>query len=473
MKYTAFHGGRKKMSKLWILTEERPKNSVIYTILEEYCNNYHSSITGTEVAIKPKSFEDGRFAFEYLVEGVVVQGIDEINIKIVSGYSSFMDYMLVKQESAPNNHSLDNILFLLEETKTSDAESRNTGIGQRASKFAYANYYCPDVPKYMLYNEEATSDESRKPSDTNVFGTNMLLAQGVKFIGKSMAAFKAFTSVDELIEFKSNMRLPNKTNVPIRITKINPNTITISGRLSKPKDKGNIGHDPNIGTLTCIASTLRELGWQGDIVITNHGVSQSYATKNKDNKFIRICKLLDIKLEGITLPINIELPEHYWQYAMSSEKVASILLHLACQYKGIHGIYENHAGCERSYFREADGSFTTLHKKDSGGVDNLLLPDVVLRNDNTNEIYLIEGKMYNKLSDGLKEIDTYDAIIKEHISRSYPSYKISRWVTLFGGELGGIPDDKVIIYVDIHGKVFINRNAPKPIKDAFEEVGIH
>ena len=183
--------------------------------------------------------------------------------------------------------------------------------------------------------------------------------------------------------------------------------------------------------------------------------------------------MLDIKLEGITLPINIELPEHYWQYAMSSEKVASILLHLACQYKGIHGIYENHAGCERSYFREADGSFTTLHKKDSGGVDNLLLPDVVLRNDNTNEIYLIEGKMYNKLSDGLKEIDTYDAIIEEHITRSYPSYKISRWVTLFGGELGGIPDDKVMIYVDIHGKVFINRNAPKPIKDAFEEVGIH
>ena len=87
MKYTAFHGGR-KMSKLWILTEEHPKNSVIYTILEEYCKNYHSSITGTEVAIKPKSFEDGRFAFEYLVEGVVVEGIDDINIKIVTAQSN-------------------------------------------------------------------------------------------------------------------------------------------------------------------------------------------------------------------------------------------------------------------------------------------------------------------------------------------------------------------------------------------------
>ncbi len=461
------------MSKLWILTEERPKNSVIQTILEEYCKNYHATMTADNLAIKPKATADGRFAFEYLVENVQVSEIDEINIRIVSGYSSFMDYMLVKQDNVPDNHSLENILFLLEETKTSDAESRNTGIGQRATKFAYANYYCPEVPKYMLYNEEATSDEDRKPSDTNVFGTNMLLAQGVKFIGKSMAAFKAFASVDELIEFKTNMRLPNSTNVPIRIAKINATTITISGRLSKPKDKGNIGHDPNIGTLTCIASTLRELNWQGDIIITNHGVSQSYATKNKSNKFIRICKLLDIKLEGITLPIDIELPEHYWQYAISSEKVASILLHLACQYKGIHGIYENHAGCERSYFREPDKSLTTLHKKDSGGVNNLLLPDVVLRNDNTHEIYLIEGKMYNKLADGLAEIDTYDAIINEHISRSYPSYAISRWVTLFGGNLGGIPDKKVLIYVDADGNVFINQDAPQPIKDAFAEVGIH
>lgn len=463
------------MNKLWILTEERPKNTVIRTILEEYLriNNIVPLTNLPLPLICPKATTDGKFAFEYLVEGISIQNIDEINIKIVSGYSSFMDYMLVMQDTVPNNHSLDNILFLLEETKTSDAESRNTGIGQRASKFAYANYYCPNVPKYMLYNEEATSDKSRKPSDTNVFGTNMLLAQGVKFIGKTMAAFKAFTSVNELIAFKSNMRLPNPTNVPILITKQNANTITISGRLSKPKDQGNIGHDPNIGTLTCISSTLRKLGWQGDIIITKHGVSQTYASKNKDNKFIRICKLLNIKLEDIVLPSDIELPKYYWQYAMSSEKVASILLHLVCQYKGIHGIYENHAGCERSYFKEPDGSFTTLHKKDSGGVDNLLLPDVVLRNDKTNEIYLIEGKMHNKLADGLREIDTYDAIIKEHISRSYPSYKISRWVTLFGGELGGIPDDKVIIYVDIHGKVFINRDAPQPIKDAFEEVGIH
>lgn len=160
-----------------------------------------------------------------------------------------MDYMLVAQEEEPANHSLENIVFLLEETKTSDAESRNTRIGQCASKFTYANYYCPDPPKYMLYNEEATSDKDRTPTDTNIFGTNMLLAQEVRFIGKTMTPFCVFATIDELIAFKKQMRLPNKTNVPILLNKIDNKTITVSGRLSKPKGKGNIGHDPSIGTL--------------------------------------------------------------------------------------------------------------------------------------------------------------------------------------------------------------------------------
>ena len=103
------------------------------------------------------------------------------------------------------------LCFLLEETKTSDAESRNTGIGQRATKFAYANHYCPDIPKYMLYNEETTPDTNRAPTQTNIFGTNMLLAQDIKFLGKTMDIFKAFTTIEELITYKSKMRLPNKT----------------------------------------------------------------------------------------------------------------------------------------------------------------------------------------------------------------------------------------------------------------------
>lgn len=460
------------MDNLWILTEERPKNSVIKTILEEYGKITLAQLTGDTVRIKPVAKSNGVFSFTYILEGVSVSGINSIYIKIVSGYSSFMDYMLVRQESEPDNHSLENIVFLMEETKTSDAESRNTGIGQRASKFTYASYYCSDTPKYMLYNEDTTSDRDHIPTQTNIFGTNMLLTLGVKFLGKAMATFNAFSSVEEMIAFRLNTKLPNKTNVPILIKQIDDKTITVSGRLSKPKGKGNIAHDPNIGTLTCIASTLRKLGWKHSIVVTNHGIIQSYASKNGNNKFIRICKLLDIKLDGINLPDNVELPQYYWQYAMSSEKVASILLHLACQYSDIGGIYENHAGCERSYFREADGRLTTLHKKDSGGEDNLLLPDVVLKNDKTKEIYLIEGKMSDKLANGLSDIQGYNAIENEHIKLSYPGFAITRWVTLFGGTGTIIPHEKVLLLVNLNGEVYINENAPQPIKDAFRKVGL-
>lgn len=72
------------MNNLWILTEERPKNSVILTILQEYCRLKNETITSEEIKILPKT-NQGLFLFEYLVEGVSVSNISEINIKIVSG----------------------------------------------------------------------------------------------------------------------------------------------------------------------------------------------------------------------------------------------------------------------------------------------------------------------------------------------------------------------------------------------------
>ena len=104
------------MNNLWILTEERPKNSVVLTILQEYCKLKNETLTCGDIKIKPKT-QHGLFSFEYVVEGANIGNISEINIKIISGYSSFMDYMLVEQEKVPANHSLKNIVFLLEETK--------------------------------------------------------------------------------------------------------------------------------------------------------------------------------------------------------------------------------------------------------------------------------------------------------------------------------------------------------------------
>ena len=462
---------KKGMDNLWLLTEERPKLSVVLRILDEYNNDFGATVTVNEnFNIRP-IVKNGKFTFEYLVEGVSVQGIANVFIEIVSGNSSFVDYMLIRQEAKPADHSLDNVLMAIEETKTSDAESRNTGIYQRASKFVYIDNYCPRAKKYMLYNEEMTPDEDRTPTDTNRFGTNMLLTLGVKFIGKTMRGFKAFANVDEMVAQKSSMRLPNHTNVPILLHKY-ADRITVSGRLAKPKDAGNIGHDPNIGALSCIGYTLRKLGWDRDIVVTHHGVSQSYVDKTRGrNKCLFLFSMNHMKLDGITMPPIVPMPEFYWNYSCSSEKVASIFLHLTCQYSGIHGIYENHAGCERGYFRTRTGAFLALPKKDRYG-ENLLLPDVVLCDDTIREIYNVEGKKLSTLYDGVAEVDTYDSIEDEFIKPHYRGYSIQRWVSIFGGNLRRIPHEKVLVYLNESGEVYINNAAPANIKTAFNRIGI-
>jgi hypothetical protein len=215
----------------------------------------------------------------------------------------------------------------------------------------------------MLYNDELGERKEKIPSATNIFGTNILLTLGVDVIGKSIEKrFQPFTSVDDLIQFKSIMRKPPEGNVPIDIIK-SGNTIFISGRLAKPANAGNIGHDPNIGALSMISACIRKLGWRGGIVITKHGVSQSYVDRNPSNKFLHIVRAIGVALSGINFNGQITPPEQYWHYERNSEKVASILLHITAEYIGMREVYQNHAGCERGYFKTKNGQLVVLPKK--------------------------------------------------------------------------------------------------------------
>lgn len=461
------------MENLWLLTEERPKPSVILQIVEMYCNDFDDEITlKEEVRIKP-IIENGVFKFIYVIEGLKVAGANNIYIKTVSGSSSFLDFLLFKQKCAPKEGcSTDNLIMAIEETKTSDDESRNTGVYQRGSKFVYITPYYDKVKLYMLYNEELDAREDKKPSDTSIFGTNILLTLGVTIVGKDISRwFKPFKSLDDLINFKASMRKPPAGNVPIEIKRF-PERIEISGRLSKPADAGNIGHDPNIGALSMISKCIRALGWDKDIVITLHGVTQAYVNKTKGkNKFLYICNILGLKLDGIVMPKDVSLPELYWHYEMSSEKMTSILLHVLGMYNGMYGVYENHAGCERGYFRTKSGKLITLPKKDKQG-NNLYLPDVVLYDEPSNIILLVEGKKLSTLSNGIEEIQYYDSIENEYIKPAYKGVTILRCISIFGGNDSGYLHKDVLIYMNLSGKIFINPNAPECVKSMFRHVGV-
>ena len=134
----------------------------------------------------------------------------------------------------------------------------------------------------MLYNIRVKQKE--KPTQTSIFGTRILRTLGVEILGKDLKEngeiLKPFSSIKELIVFKSQMRKAPKGNVPITITiddrefKVDglpsddisvytpTNKILISARLVK---SGRLAHDPNIGAVSGIAGALRKLGFKGDL----------------------------------------------------------------------------------------------------------------------------------------------------------------------------------------------------------------
>lgn len=454
-------------STIWILTEEKPKASVVLEIIKAYCKDFGASIVNlSEVKIKPL-FDNGLFTFQYLVEGIEVSDANSIRIKTVSGNSSFVDFLLFKQDTEPNN-GCDKPLMSIEETKTQDGESRNTGVYQRATKFAFIKHYYENAKTYMLYNGEGCAKVGKKPSPTNIFGTNLLLTIGVNIIGKDLQWYDKFTSVDEIIKFKSQMNDPRNGN-RIELMK-DDSTIYISCKLDKKNHERQISHDPNIGMVSLLSYAFRTLGWTGDIVITNHNIEQKYVSSKRSdkNKFVYICSLLSLKMAGLDLP-HVHLPETYWHYEMSSEKMASILLHVQAEYLGLKEVYQNHAGCERGYFKFSDGRVLQLPKKAEDG-QNLLLPDVVLRDDSTKTIVVVEGKKLSTIDNGLKEICEYGSIESEYIDKEFSDYTITRGVSIFGGELDAIPKAGVIFYLNKKGRVFVSDDAPECIKRVFHGI---
>ncbi|MBQ9648016.1 MAG: hypothetical protein IJV43_06620 [Oscillospiraceae bacterium] len=444
------------MDNIWLLTEEKPKTSVIQQILQIYYDDFGVNYTCSErIAIRPLG-SGGVFSFTYEVEGVRVDGIHKVFIKSVSGGSSFLDFLFFVQKDAPVEGGNNHLVFAVEETKTSDDESRNTGGCQRCSKFVYIKAFYPKIPLYMLYNDELGLRKGKKPSDTSILDTNMLLTNQVKIVGKPVDQwFSPFRSIDELIKFKNGMRMPPKGNTPILINKAG-DKITVSGRLDKAKSIGKIAHDPNIGALSYIAYTLRQLGWTGEIEIVDHHVVQSSVKNNSHNKFLSICKMLDIKMAGITMPTHYKLPDSYWHYEDKSEKVASILFHIACEYLGLQEVYQNHAGCERGYFKSSTGELIALPKHCGEDDHNLLIPDVIMRDDAKRTVYLMEGKKLSTLAEGLTEIEGYGDIEKLYINRYFPGYTVKRYLTIFGGSKTALPHEKVLLYLNHHGRLIMN-----------------
>lgn len=457
------------MSKnLWFLTEERPKKKVLKTIFQKFAKDFNFAVFVDQIRIFP-ILKDDKFTFTYEVTGFRCTKVEKVFIKTVSGNSSFTDFLIFYQKDEPTLQ--DDPIYAIEETKTDDKESRNTGVYQRISKFVFIESYYPNTKKIMLYNLQI--EQKLTPTETYVFGTKLLLTLGVEILGKKLCPelFKPFNSIEEVIELKDKMRKPPKGNVPILLTK-SRNKIEVSGRLFK---RNSLSHDPNIGALSAIGAVLRKLGWKDELVITQHGLEQKHI--GKTNKFIQIANKLDIQLQGLEIP-KTEMNKDYWKYDKNGEKLGTIFIHLVVEeFTSGYSIFENHAGSEKGYFFPLNGEPIPLEKyKDralykAGDKTQIIeIPDLILVDKKENEIINIEGEKYINRNAGILQIKTFDFIEKVYIKKHYPKYKIIRTVVLFGSEETSIVEIEVGFLLNENGQLILRVESPKLFKEAIKNL---
>jgi len=456
------------MTNIWILTEEFPKANVIKMILERVAIDLDTSIIIKNKLVILPIIKNGKFTFVYRVAGFESKRIDLVQIKIASGNSSFVDFLVFLQDNEPA--VTDVPIYAIEETKTDDSESRNTGIYQRSSKFVYVDFFYPGIKKIMLYNLQIP--QKKNPTLTNIFGMRMLRTIGVEVIGKTYhtLSFKPFLSIEEMASVKNSIPLPrSKSNVPIKI-QLYKNKATISGRLYK---NGTIGHDPNIGALAIIGLCIRKLNKNIHIVIVRHGLQQSHVGRN--NKFIQIANRLKLELEGLKVPTAAQEPL-YWHYDVTQEKNATILLHVALiAHTNADVIYSNHGGSERGYFYHILQGPIAVEKYQKGMRDVykagdkskiIYIPDVIVFDPTRKEIINIEGKRFETRSDGIQELANYSYIEKSLIIPSHKPSRIIRAVVIFGSKETRIQESKICFLLNSEGAMVLNNNSPVIIREA-------
>lgn len=455
-------------NNLWFLTEERPKKEVLETIFKKFASDYGFAVFIDTLRIFP-ILEDNKFTFTYEVTGFRCNKVEKVYIKTVSGNSSFTDFLIFYQKNEPTIK--DEPIYAIEETKTDDKESRNTGVYQRCSKFVFIQSYYPNVKKIMLYNLQI--EQKLEPTSTYIFGTKLLLTLGVEILGKKLdkTIFNPFKTIDEIIDLKNNMRKAPTGNVPILLTKSKVK-IEVSGRLFK---SGGLSHDPNIGALSIICAVLRQLGWTHKIEITKHGLSQNHV--GRTNKFIQIANKIGISLQGLTIP-KVGMNDEYWKYDKDGEKLGTIFIHLVVEeFTQGRSIFENHAGCEKGYFFPLTGEPIPLEKyKDralykAGDKKQIIeIPDLVLLDKKENEIINIEGEKYINRNAGILQIKTFDFIEKVYIKKHYPKHKIIRTVVLFGSDETSFVEIEVSFLLNKSGQLILSVKAPKLFKEAIKNL---
>lgn len=449
---------------IWILTEERPKTNSIKQILQivnakfslvTFQNNNHKKLK-----IKP-NITNGKFKFEYKVEDTSLPVI----IKTVKGnQGSFVDYLVFITKNFPKPGDIP--VIAIEETKTTQTESRNTSVYQRLTKFVFLDLLNDyrGCSKIMMYNFKKPLTLHTSP--TFVFGIKLMKTLHIEIVGSCVddQKFERFNNLEEMIDAKNNIR-KRKGNVSVSIHKYG-DTVMIAAKLEKCK---MLAHDPNIGLVTALSKASQLLDSTiTKIIVTNHGLTQDMVKRTK-NKFNKIATELNIRYQGLRFtrtPIDKNSP--YWIYPERNENFVSILLHTLLEYDGYRVIFEHHSGAEQGYLINKNNSQEPVPKK-------VKKPDIVFISESEHAIYVIEAELaYNVFSSkgGISQLGGFTEFVNI-VSDKYPTYEIKKRVICYGNGMDHkrlLRSNDILFQLKPTGEVMVSHSCPQWISNLFNIV---
>lgn len=259
------------MNSLSICTEELPAKAELKFILGKL---HHSCgpTDGIDVSSIEPVMNAGKWDASFRIECNVPD--TEILLYLVKGTGAFVDYIVFDhlnptQESKP--------VLLVESTKTTDKDSRNTSVNQRFTKFATARQYYPDCPMVLFYNTKQNHSTC-----SGKFGLQLLKTYGIgvsDINGCLLEDIPVFTCIEDVIQCK-NAIATKAHNVAVKIRHVSKHHFEISAKLCKGKT-AMLNNDPNIGYITGICNVMHMFDPLASFTVMQHGITEVKSTKSK------------------------------------------------------------------------------------------------------------------------------------------------------------------------------------------------
>jgi hypothetical protein len=411
---------------IYILGEECPRSASIEQIVKFCCDKRSLNFKVSDLQITPVK-QNNKFMRYYRISGVNVEGVKNVYYKIVRGTGSFVDYLCYFQDRSPTQ--ADKPFAVIEDNKSRPSDAGNMHK-QRLVKFVNVLKHYPDARMlYLNIVPDFRRKEGVQPTykrSARMFNTLGVEVKLISFSGEDRTP--EFNPYQNLEEFCEDYEIkPRAGETPTGI-ELDNDILKISTKLLK--GAGGLS-DPGVGFVCAAAQVSRNLGHHGEIIVINHGLSDKWLAKERASKLAQCSQDLGIKFKNTKGHTKINCSydkEEYWDSGGSGEKYASILADIMFRERpDCEIIYDNHAGTERGWFIESDGKHVSVAKNIGG------IPDLVVKDDNTENILVFEGEMFKNAKKGIKQFKTFEGF-KKLLENKYPGYGIKFHLILNGGE---------------------------------------